>query len=183
MATDRSDCDDKRLLSLATRGDKKAFGFLYERYRDEIYRYAFYRVGDPHEAEDITANAFIKTWEHLPRIYEQDSSIRNLRSWLYQVARNLVVDHFRQAETLPLAHTLRDGQDSTKSSAEQNIEHEHLAQRIMELRPEYQQIIILRFVNQLSHEEVAAIMELNAGQTRVMQHRALKELREILSDE
>ena len=183
MTTDRSDCAEQRLLSLAAQGDKRAFGLLYERYRDEIYRFAFYRLGDPDEAEDVTANAFVKTWEYLPRISRQDASIRNLRSWLYQVTRNLVVDHYRKQKALPLPERLREGDDSTTNVAETNIVYELLARGVMRLRPEYQQIIILRFINQLSHKEIAEIMKLNAGQTRVMQYRALKELQGILTDE
>jgi RNA polymerase sigma-70 factor (ECF subfamily) len=183
MPTERSDVEEKRLLSLATQGDKKAFGVLYERYLDEIYRYAYYRLGDQHEAEDITADTFTKTWEYLPKIHQQEASIYNFRSWLYRVAKNLIIDHYKKKKTLPLLNSFHIDQDSTKKIAEQQIQSRYLTKAILALRPDYQQIIILRFINQLSHKEVAEIMELSTVQSRVLQYRALKKLKELLSDE
>jgi len=156
---------------------------LYERYLDEIYRYAYFRLGDRDEAEDITANTFMKTWESLPKIYQQDGSIYNFRNWLYRVAKNLIIDHYRKIKTLPLLNNFHEDQDATIKDAEQNIQSGHLSKAIMALRPDYQQIIILRFINQLSHQEVTEIMKRSTSQTRILQHRALKKLRELLSDE
>lgn len=183
MSGDRSDLDDKRLISLATQGDRLAFGILYERYVNEIYRYAFYRLGNQHDAEDITANAFIKTWEYLPKIYHKDDSIRNFRNWLYRVTKNLIVDYYRSNKTVSLENGVHGDDDPSNNDAEQDFQSRHLAKAIMQLKPDYQQIIILRFINQLSHKEIATIMELSTGQTRVLQYRALKKLREIISDE
>jgi RNA polymerase sigma-70 factor, ECF subfamily len=183
MSGDRSDLDDNRLISLATQGDKKAFGVLYERYVSEIYRYAFYRLGNQQDAEDITANAFIKTWEYLPKIYERDGSIRNFRNWLYRVTKNLIIDYFRTKKTVPLENGVYDGQDPRDNTTEENIQTGHLKKAIMQLRPDYQEIVILRFINQLSHKEIAKILKLSTGQTRILQYRALKKLREIISDE
>jgi RNA polymerase sigma-70 factor (ECF subfamily) len=183
MSTKQPGLDEGRLLSLATQGDKKAFGVLYERYLDEIYRYVYYRIGDQQEAEDITATSFVKTWEYLPKIYRNNPSNLNLRKWLYKVAKNLVIDYYKKKKALPLLNGLHDEQDSTKKEAEHNIQTDELAKAIRLLRPDYQQIIILRFVNRLSHQEVADIMELSLGQTRILQHRALKKLKDLLPDE
>jgi RNA polymerase sigma-70 factor, ECF subfamily len=183
MSPGRSDQDDRRLLRLATQGDKNAFGKLYERYLDEIYRFVFYRLGNQEEAEDITANAFIKTWEYLPAIEKQDDSIKNFRNWLYQVSKNLIVDYYRKKKTVQLPNGTYESEVSTEVISEKNIRSGKLVHAIMELKPEYQQIILLRFVNQLSHEDTAEIMGLNTGQTRILQYRALKKLRKILSDE
>jgi RNA polymerase sigma-70 factor, ECF subfamily len=183
MYTERSDIEEQRLLHKAAQGDKMAFGILYERYLDEIYRYVYLRLGDPHEAEDITANTFLKTWLYLPKINPQEEGIWNFRSWLYRVAKNLVIDHYKKKKTLPLLNGFHEDHDATIKVAEQNIQSRNLKKAILALKPDYQQILILRFINQLSHKEVAEIMGLNIGQTRVLQHRALKQLKEILSHE
>jgi RNA polymerase sigma-70 factor (ECF subfamily) len=183
MQKDRSDIEDTRLLLLATQGDKDAFGQLYERYMAEIYRYIYYRLGDHHEAEDITANVFIKTWEYLPKIYQQGGNIQNFRNWLYRVAKNLIIDFYRTKKTTLLQNGFYEEDDSIKKIVDQNVQIRILIKAIMALKPDYQQIIILRFINQLSHKEVAEIMELSTGQTRILQFRALKKLREIISDD
>ena len=83
-------------------GNKNAFGLLYEKYLDEIYRFVYVSLSDHWEAEDITENVFLKTWEQLPIIYSQDSKIDNFRAWLYRIARNLIVDFFRSKKPLVL---------------------------------------------------------------------------------
>ena len=182
MAGNLSDSDDNHLLTLATQGDKRAFGVLYERYLDEIYRYVFYRVGDEHEAEDITANAFIRTWEHLPKMGRTGAGIRGFRNWLYRVAKNLIIDFYRTRETVPLPDGYHRDEDPVEGAVERNAQAGRLAEAIMQLKPEYQQIIILRFINQLSHKACAEIMTLSDGQSRVLQYRALRKLREIMTD-
>ncbi len=180
MSTEHSDLEDERLLRLATEGDKQAFGALYERYLDDIYRYVYFRVGDEREAEDITANAFLRTWEHLPRLSRRNASIGSFRNWIYRVAKNLVIDHYRAKKTVPLPEDCYDGEDLVKNIAEQNRQTRQVASALAALKPDYQQILILRFINQLSHKACAEIMGRNTGQTRVLQHRALKKLREII---
>jgi RNA polymerase sigma-70 factor, ECF subfamily len=182
MVRDLSDSDDHHLLKLATQGDKRAFGVLYERYLGEIYRYVYYRVGDQREAEDITASTFSRTWEVLPRIAEAEVSIRSIRHWLYGVARNLVTDFYRTRETVALPEDFHRDQDLVEGEIEKRFQARQLTEAILQLRPDYQQIIILRFVNQLSHRETAEIMALSDGQSRIMQYRALRKLREIMTD-
>jgi RNA polymerase sigma-70 factor, ECF subfamily len=183
MPKDRSEQLENRLLSQAAQGNKNAFGLLYERYQDEIYRYVSYRVGDPIEAEDITSNVFLKTWEYLPKIKKQDASIRNLRAWLYRVAKNMIIDFYRTKKPERMTSFIKEDENSTRDSKEPVIPTSRLTKAIMELEPRQQQIIVLRFINQISHKEAAEIMGLNPAHTRILQYRALKKLQEILSDE
>ena len=184
MPTQRSDDRDQTqpLLRLAMEGDKEAFGSLYEQYLDEVYRYVYFRVGSECEAEDITADAFLKTWEYLPRLSQQGSTIRNFRSWLYGVAKNLVTDYYRKEKPIALPDNAHDGEDPVRRTAEEKRELRQLAEAIMQLSPDYRQVIVLRFVNELSHRECAAVMGRTIGQTRVLQYRALKKLREVIDD-
>lgn len=183
MPTDRPDLDEEHLLTLAIQGDKEAFGVLYERYVDEIYRYAYYRVSDQQEAEDITADVFARTWAYLPKLARRDGGIASLRSWLYRVAGNLVVDSYRRKETVPLPNGLHEEDGLVEQVTERTTQVRRLARALRKIDPNSQQIIVLRFINHLSHEECAKIMEISAGYARVLQHRALTKLREVMHDE
>ena len=157
---------------------------LYERYLDEIYRFVYLRVSDTLEAEDITENAFLKTWEHLPKLSAKGDQIDNFRAWLYRTALNLVIDYYRSKKPLALKDDFpAKEQDSPEAFTDLNLLSQQLANAIKELSPDFQQIIILRFVNQLSHQEAALMMNRSYGHVRVLQHRALKKLKEILTKE
>jgi RNA polymerase sigma-70 factor (ECF subfamily) len=182
MPIENSESSEKRLLDLAAHGNKNAFGLLYERYLDEIYRFVYISVRDRWEAEDITENAFIKSWEQLPIIYTKDSQINNYRAWLYRIARNLVIDFFRSKKPVVLEDLPSDETSPEKIYAENTLS-DQLMKAIMQLEPNYRQIIVLRFINQISHKEAAQIMQLGYNNVRVIQHRALKRLRAILSEE
>ncbi len=183
MSKERSDFSEKHLLRLAAQGDKEAYGVLYERYLDEIYRYVTYRVGDPQEAEDITANVFVRTWERLPKMARRHRNSSSFRGWLYRVAKNLVVDFYRRREPMPLPDGLHKEDGLVEGIAAQHTKANQLVEAISLLQSDYQQIIILRFINQLSHKECANIMKRSVGATRVLQHRALERLREIIQNE
>jgi RNA polymerase sigma-70 factor (ECF subfamily) len=178
------DTPEERLLRLAAQGNKRAFGKLYEAYLDEIYRYVWYRVRDPLEAEDITEDVFLKTWEGLPRLSAKENPIENFRAWLYRIAHNLVVDFYRSRTALPLMeeHVSEDNL-SPEETVRQGLMSQRLAKAIMTLEPLYKQIIILRFINQLSHKETALIMNISQSYTRVLQYRAIRKLKAILSRE
>lgn len=183
MSMNTTDHDEQRLLRLAMGGDKAAFGALYERYLDDIYRYVYYRVSDEATAEDITANTFLRTWEHLPGMSRRKVNVGSFRGWLYRVAKNLVIDHYRKKKPVPLPDDLETDGDLVRDTAEANSQARRLTGAMAQLSDDYQQIIILRFINQLSHRECAEIMDRSVGQTRVLQYRALKKLREIVDDE
>lgn len=168
---------DNHLLQLVEEGDKQAFGLLYQRYLTEIYRFVFYKTGTEQVAEDITEDTFIRTWERLITYYDNKRSINNLRAWLYQTANNLVIDYYRKQKPVPLLDKLTH---SNEASPEEITEIKDISQVLMEsirtLKPKFQQIIILRFINELSHEETASIMKISVSYSRVLQYRALKKL-------
>jgi RNA polymerase sigma-70 factor (ECF subfamily) len=174
---------EKRLLDLAAKGNKNAFGLLYEKYLDEIYRFVYVSINDQWEAEDITENAFIKAWEQLPIVYSQNSEIENFRVWLYRIARNLIVDYFRSKKPLVLEDEISSFENSPEDVYSENNLSKRLFKAIMQLEPNYRQIIVLRFINQLSHKESAKIMNLGYNNVRVLQYRALRKLRVMLSKE
>jgi len=172
------------LVARAQRGDASAFGCLYERYLERIYRYVYYRVSDHHEAEDLTETVFLKAWEALPRFRVKGSTFS---AWLYRIAHNTVVDRHRtQRASLPLSEALdvRDGEaHSPEAVAEAEQESTWLHTALSRLEPRLQEVILNRFVNGLSHRETAGVMGLGEGHVRVLQHRALREMRDTLTEE
>lgn len=171
----------EHLLSLAARGDKHAFGRLYEYFLGEIYHFVLYKIGNTNIAEDITEETFLNTWLSLPRVYKKDGKIENLRAWLYRTARNKVIDYYRKKKPVEIKEKLIPiNKPSPEAITEQHALSERLKKSVLALDPDFQEIIILRFINQLSHKETAHIMDISENYSRVLQYRALKKLKEIL---
>jgi RNA polymerase sigma-70 factor, ECF subfamily len=182
MPPEKNEPTDQELLSRALQGDADAFGDIYERYLDEIHRYVYFRVADRFEAEDLTETIFLKAWEALPRFRSAEV---NLRAWIYRIARNTVVDHYRThkpASDLPLEH-MRDAGPLPEHHIQNLDEHARLADLIRAMDEKMQQVIICRFANGMSHAETAEVMGIKEGHVRVLQLRALQKLRELLEKE
>jgi RNA polymerase sigma-70 factor (ECF subfamily) len=182
MPDQRSERTDEALLSRALEGDRGAFGLLYERYLDPLYRYIFYRTGEPKDAEDLTELTFLKAWEQLPALGRREP-IRNFRAWIYRISHNLVVDHYRtRRRVVPLEAgvLLSSKEDEPAEQVEAGEERKQLAHAISQLEPILQQVIVARFINTLSHAETAEIIGKSEGHVRVLQYRALKKLKQLL---
>lgn len=168
---------ESALLQRAIEGDAKAFGVLYERHMLEIYRYIYYRIGHVQDAEDMTEVVFLKVWESLPSFQPGRASFR---TWLYRVAKNSLIDRYRtqkQVEGLP-DYGLQSPAGTPEQSLAQQQDLDDLTPALQKLAPDYQEVLTLRFINELSHAETARIMERSEGAVRVLQHRALKALKE-----
>jgi RNA polymerase sigma-70 factor, ECF subfamily len=172
------------LLALAAKGDRRSFGQFYELHLSAIYRYILFQVNDHDEAEDLTAKVFLEAWESLTGI-RQTSKIKNIRAWIYRIAHNKVIDYRR---TKRPQESIEKNLDQTFQSAWLESEmddlfvSQKLAEGIRQLPANYQEIIILRFINQINHAEVAEIMNLTEGHVRVLQYRALEQMRKIVSE-
>jgi RNA polymerase sigma-70 factor (ECF subfamily) len=175
---------DQELIQQSIQGDQEAFGDLYQRYLDQIYRYVFYRVQTVEEAEDLTEATFIRVWEDL-RARKTKPAIQNFRAWVYRVAHNQVVDHYRKKRPDQLdmdagSTTIQSPGPGTEKAVFDKIDSHLLAEAIRQLEETAQNVIILRFLNGLSHAETAEALNLNEGHVRVIQYRALKHLQAIL---
>jgi RNA polymerase sigma-70 factor (ECF subfamily) len=182
LAMDRvDDRKEEALIRSAIDGDSKAFETLYLRYLESIYRYIFFRVGDEAQAEDMTEEVFVRAWEALPKFKPSKSPFA---SWLYRIAHNLLVDHYRRRNPISIpVEDLAYHSDSSKLPevmVGEKQEYEILAKAIMRLDPVEQDVIILRFMQGLSHREVAALIGKSPTASRVIQHRALNTLRALL---
>ena len=175
--------DEKALVNRAIDGDEEAFGELYLLHLDAIYRYVYYRIGSMEDAEDLTEQIFLKAWEALPG-YQQRG--KPFTSWLYRIAHNIIVDFHRKRKNIEISvdkvfdESLDDGQPGILQKIVEQEESKLLANAISQLSDEQQQVIVLRFVEGLSHKEVARILGKNEGACRMIQYRALTVLQQIL---
>jgi len=172
---------DAGLVKQAKSGDAEAFGQLYERYAPPIFRFLAAQMADRLVAEDLTADVFLRAWQSLPRYRERGHPFS---AYLFKIARNAVIDWWRKNPPQPetsLEYLEIRGAQPPHSLAE--VESETLSAGLRGLPADYQQVIVLRFINGFSPREVAQIMARSEGAVRVLQHRALKALRKkMLSD-
>jgi RNA polymerase sigma-70 factor (ECF subfamily) len=174
--------DEAVLTARARRGDKEAYGDLYERYLDAIFRYIFYRVGHHHDAEDLTEQVFLKAWESIDRYREEVP----FKAWVYRIAHNMVIDHYRGRKDVIELGENSDIPEKKAGMEEKLLLEERsttLAKAISRLSAQHQHVLVLRFINGFSVREVAQILDRSEGAVRVLQHRALKAARAFLTAE
>jgi RNA polymerase sigma-70 factor (ECF subfamily) len=169
--------DDTPLVMRAIQRDQEAFGELYDRHVVRVYRHLYYMVGNSAEAEDLTAQTFLKAWEAIDRYQIRGAPFV---SWLLRIAHNLGVSHLRSKRDVAQVHEgLIDDKPrrDPEWACEQAAEEEMVREAIMRLREEQRQVIILRFIEDLDYREVAEIIGKSVAAIRVIQHRALNALR------
>jgi len=169
--------DDTPLVLRAIQRDQDAFGELYDRHVVRVYRDIYYMVGNASEAEDLTAQTFLKAWEAIERYQVRGAPFV---SWLLRIAHNLGVSHLRaKRETSQVHEGIVDEKmrRDPESAYQQTAEEELVREAILKLREEQRQVIILRFIEDLDYREVAEIIGKSVAAIRVIQHRALNSLR------
>ncbi len=173
---------DQELVRRAQQGDAEAFGQVYERYVDDVYRFFYYRTLQAADAEDLTESTFLKAWQNLHRL-RPEPGLR-LRAWLLRIARNLWIDRHRTAkEEAPLeAAATAAAADPDPEAALLTAEaHDDLTRALAHLPPRLRDVVVYRFIHGLSHQETAALLGVREGHVRVLQHRALQRLRRWLA--
>jgi RNA polymerase sigma-70 factor (ECF subfamily) len=177
------DSDQARLIEHASQGDPDAVAELYRQYVPVISRYVAYRVSDEAAIEDLTAEVFLRMVEGLPRYRQRGAPFE---AWLYRIAAARIADYYRRQKRRPqeeLDERLHDRSPSIEVSFQQKEELDTLREALASLNDEQQTILILRFVERKSHEEVAAVLGKSERAVATAQHRALKRLAEILGTE
>jgi len=175
---------EEKLIDLAVRGDSSAFGSLYDHYQAMIYRFVAIKVGSREEAEDITHQVFLSAWQKV-RSYKHQGY--PFSSWLYRIARNQVIDHYRAKKSEvsidKIDPELFASAERTSADLAEKFQLEKVRKAIAGLKPDYQDVIIMRFVEDVSLKEVATILKKSEGAIKLIQHRAVKELKKALGDE
>ncbi|MDD3007181.1 MAG: RNA polymerase sigma factor [Candidatus Pacebacteria bacterium] len=174
---------EKTILQRAQRGDTDAFEQVYDFYVPKIFRFAFLKIGNKENAEDLTSETFIRFWTV---IRKEKITAESAEPILYKIARNLIIDFYRKKEIIAqeideeLANTISDKQSDFISRMINREEIKEMMEILREIKDEYQEIIILRFVEELEIEEVAQITGKTKGSVRVLSHRALKSLEKVM---
>jgi RNA polymerase sigma-70 factor (ECF subfamily) len=175
--------DDALLIQKAKDGDADAFGELYERYADSLFRFVYSQTLDRMDAEDITAEVFMRAWHSISRYRERGFSFS---AYLFRIARNVLIDMRRKRK--PLSFVSDDevvnlpDVDNLEPSAlvATKMQHNELVKILDQLREDYRTVLVLRFLNELSPEETSQVMGKSVGAVRVLQHRALAALRKVI---
>jgi RNA polymerase sigma-70 factor, ECF subfamily len=168
--------DEQAWVDQARTGDEKAVTLLYETHVGSIFAYMKYRVDSTVAAEDLTAEVFLRMVRSLPT-YE--SRGLPFRAWLFRIAANLLTDHYRQLcknTSLPITEDFASDDTDPFDNLIKKEQHIHLRRAIRNLSEEYQNLLILRFVEDLSHTEIATVLNKSPEALRAMQYRALKAL-------
>jgi RNA polymerase sigma-70 factor (ECF subfamily) len=179
----RTETLEAELIARAIDGDASAFGDLYERYLDAIYRYVYCNVGDHAEAEDLTEAVFLKAWEALTHFGRSGTMFR---AWLYRIARNVIIDRHRTrkpAASLEQFIDLSDGSPTPEAEVETRQEVRKLSAVLARLKPTMRQVVECRFIAGLSHAETAQAIGVSEGNVRAIQHRALRKMRRLWEKE
>lgn len=175
--------DDATLIARAQAGEAEAFGELYRRYLDPIYRYLRVRTGDAQEAEDLAEAVFLRAFQALGRYRERGWPFS---AFLYQTARNALVDHYRsQREVVALDQAAEEaaGAEALDEQVERRQQLEQVRTGLDRLKPDHREVIILRVVLELPTATVARWMQRSEGAIRVLLFRALEALRREIGGE
>lgn len=181
---ERSQGDDRALAERAKAGDAEAFGALYDRYVDAVYRYAYYRVRNEADAEDVTSEVFFKALRAMSRYEPRQPFL----AWLYRIARNTIIDRVRRQRPQvsfedALEHPDGDRVVDPDAGLERLSDSQALRDAIGRLTPLQQDVIILRYLEGLETKEIGRIVGRRDGTVRGIEFRALGALRELLPRE
>ncbi len=168
------------LIQRARAGDKSAVSSLYEGYVQAIFRYISYRVETDVIAEDLTAEVFLRMVRGMAAYQDTGAPFA---AWLYRIAANLIADFYRQGRSRtekPISDDQPTDDTDPLNSLARMEEQAKLRQALQQLPADYQTLLIMRFMQQLPHAQVAAALDKSEAAIRVMQHRALQALAEAL---
>ena len=171
------------LIDGAISGNADDFGRLYDLHVERVYRHIYYRVGNTADAEDLTQQVFLKAWKAV-RKYKKTGT--PFLAWLMRISHNLVVDYYRSKKDTAFLDNelaLEDGTPGPEQLAEENFDQQQIRKVILRLPEEQQQVILMSFIEGFSYSEIAAALGKKEGNIRVIVHRALKKMRQILETE
>jgi RNA polymerase sigma-70 factor (ECF subfamily) len=172
----------RKLVERAQKGDRSALEELYLIHFDRIYSYLHVSVGNRHDAEDLTTQTFLKMLESIGRFRWQSAPFS---AWLFRIAHNLAMDHFRARKRVQPEEEVPEPLGSEEPSAEleamQSIGRQSMLELIDKLSPEQQQVLTLKFVFSFPNADVAKILDKTEGAIKSLQHRALASLQKQIS--
>ncbi len=173
--------DLEQILRQAQAGSEAALTQIYNAYFERIYRFVFYRVSHKETAEDLTEDIFVKLFKKLKNLEQLGA----FEGWLFQIARNQVIDYYRRKKQLvPLEEIENTLEYETNLVDTVNLKTEQTVfiKLLKELTPEQQQVIKLKFLEDIDNDIIAEMMNKTEGAIRVIQHRAIAKLKELIDE-
>jgi RNA polymerase sigma-70 factor (ECF subfamily) len=172
------------LVKASQNGDMVAFGELFDRYYDVVFRYVLFRMGDRTLAEDITQETFVRALRRISSVSYQG---RDIGAWFVTIARNLIFDHvkssrYRLEQTTNEIIELSPSTNGPEQQVLDGATNEELLRCVRKLNPDQQECIQLRFLQGLSVAETAEMMDRNEGAVKALQHRAVRRLAQLLPE-
>lgn len=158
--------------------DSRAYGQLYDLYFDKLYRYIYFKVPLAQDAEELTSEVFLRGWE-----YATSSRVEHASALFYRIARNLIADFYRkQRLTEPIENGYAIEEDgSLTEQISTKLESEALVEHLRQLKEEYRDVLVMRYLNEMSNQEIGVVLDKSPSSVRVLVHRAKKALREVVS--
>lgn len=173
--------DENTLILEAKAGNEAAFGRLYELYFERIYKFIYFRVNHKEVAEDLAEEVFVKAWTKIRSVQE-----KSFGGWLFSISKNIVIDHYRQRKSdvdIEEIQNLIESDHDLADDANTVLEKATMIRLLKKLTPEQQIIIKLKFLEDMDNAEIAELISKNEGAIRVIQHRAITKLQELLEQE
>jgi RNA polymerase sigma-70 factor, ECF subfamily len=162
------------------------FTELYREHLRDVYSYAYYRIGNHHDAEDLTEQTFLQAYRHFERA-QRESNGRPLRPWLIRIAHNLAANYYRDRSRRPITQledaAVLSAPHGTEEMVEEREEVKEVLAGVSKLPEDRREALIMRFALGMDNREIARAMGRSDGATKVLIHRAIKQLEEGLNDE
>jgi len=165
--------------------DAEAYGQLYDIYIDRIFRFVFFKVSSKEEAEDITSEVFLKTWEYL---CGNSREVQHFSALIYRVARNAVIDFYRSRNShyRPTDEEQMEQIEDTRnmiSEIDEKMDVASIEKHLSKIKDTYKEILLLKYIEEFSIAEIAEIMNKSKTNIRVLLHRAVKALKDVAGEE
>lgn len=164
----------------------RAFTELYEAHMRDVYSFLYYRLGNHHDAEDVAGQVFVQAYRHLPKALAESGG-RSLRPWLIRIAQNLAINLYRDRSRKPVSPLEAAGEfaagHDTEDLALAREELEQVFAKVAELNDERREALIMRFALDMDNGEIARAMGKTEGATKVLLHRAIKQLEQALAED
>jgi RNA polymerase sigma-70 factor (ECF subfamily) len=162
------------------------FSELYRAHLRDVYSYSYYRVGNHHDAEDLTEQTFLQAWRHFERA-QRESNGRPLRPWLIRIAHNLAANYYRDRSRRPQTNIDDAAPISALHSTEEVVEGRAEVQEVLagvaNLPDDRREALIMRFALDMDNREIARALGRSEGATKVLIHRAIKQLEQKLAED
>lgn len=175
---------EEKLIREAKRGNPESFAKLYDHYLAPIYRFIYLKVNQREAVEDLTHEVFLNAWQNMGNYRLQGFP---LSSWLYQIARNRIIDYYRTRKNHVRLENIDPDtvgvHNQIEPALDQELGLEKILAAVRHLNHDQQDVLLMRFVEDLSHQEIAQTLEKSEGAVRLIQHRALNELKKIFKDQ